>query len=303
MPTRVTRAVPRQAATLKGAGLRELDAARRIAVKAGEMLRRNQSGRRDIRFKDGAGNLVTDMDHASEELIVTALRREFPDHAIVAEESGSVGVSPHRWYIDPIDGTTNYAHGFPVWAVTLAYERDGYVEAGVTYAPILNEIYWARRGGGAWRNGRRIRVSGCRRLEHALLCTGFSYQPALRKVNLRYFARFLMKARAIRRVGAASLDLCWTAAGAFDGFWEMRLGPWDMAAGILILEEAGAKVSDLDGAPLDFKRGDLVGANPHVHRQMLAVLRSVGSPTTRALTSGLRRPRPRAASTPHPSSR
>src|SRR5215467_12978423 len=124
--------------------MRELEVARRIAVRAGEMLKKHQASRRSIRFKAGAGNLVTDMDHASEELIVRALRREFPDHAIVAEERGAKGDSAHRWYIDPIDGTTNYAHGFPVWAVTLAYERDGRHEAGVTYAPILNEIYWAR---------------------------------------------------------------------------------------------------------------------------------------------------------------
>ena len=255
--------------------MRELDVARRIAVAAGDMLEKRRSARRSIRFKDGAGNLVTDMDHASEEMIVKAIAREFPDHAIVAEERGSTGGdSPHRWYVDPIDGTTNYAHGFPMWAVTLAYERHGRLEAGVTYAPLLREIYWARRGGGAFRNGRRIRVAACRRVEDALLCTGFSYTLAWRRVNLRHFSRFLMKARAIRRVGAASLDLCWTAAGAFDGFWEMRLGPWDMAAGIVILEEAGAKVSDFAGRPVDLSHGDLLGANPVLHRRMLDVLAS-----------------------------
>jgi myo-inositol-1(or 4)-monophosphatase len=253
--------------------MRELEVARRVAIKAGRLLEKNQSGRRSIRFKAGAGNLVTDMDHASEELIVRALRREFPDHAIVAEEGGSTGDSPHRWYIDPLDGTTNYAHGFPIWAVTLAYERDGRLEAGVTYAPRLDEIYWARRGAGAFRNGRRIRVASRRRLEDALLCTGFSYTLKWRQVNLRHFARFLMKAQAIRRVGAASLDLCWTAAGAFDGFWEMRLAPWDMAAGIVTLEEAGAKVTDFAGRPVDLGQGDLLGANPHLHAKMLAVLK------------------------------
>lgn len=258
--------------------MRELDFARTLAMKAGEMLKRKQSGRRSIRFKAGAGNLVTDMDHASEEMIVKALRREFSDHAIVAEEGGAVGDSPHRWYVDPLDGTTNYAHGFPVWAVTLGYERDGRLEAGVTYAPVLGEMYWGVRGGGAFRNGRRLHASSCRRLENALLCTGFSYQIAWRKVNLAYFARFLMKARAIRRVGAASLDLCWTAAGAFDGFWEMRLGPWDMAAGIVILEEAGARVSDFNNRPVDMRHGDLVGANPRLHHRMLAVLRSARPP-------------------------
>jgi myo-inositol-1(or 4)-monophosphatase len=255
--------------------VRELEFAKKIVVRAGELLRRNFSGRRSIKFKDGKGNLVTDMDHASEDLIVEALRREFKDHSIVAEERGAAGDSPHRWYIDPIDGTTNYAHGFPVWTVTLAYERDGRLEAGVTYAPLLGEMYWAHRGGGSFRNGKRIRVTRCGRLEEALLCTGFSYKLEWRKVNLQYFAAFLMKAQAIRRMGAASLDLCWTAAGAFDGFWEMRLGPWDMAAGIVILEEAGAKITDLAGGPVDIRHGDFLGANPGLHRRMLAVLKSV----------------------------
>jgi myo-inositol-1(or 4)-monophosphatase len=254
--------------------MRELEFARQLAVKAGEMLKRRQSGRRSIRFKSGAGNLVTDMDHASEEMIVKALRGEFSDHAIVAEEGGAVGTSPHRWYVDPLDGTTNYAHGFSVWAVTLAYERDGRLEAGVTYAPVLGEIYWGLRGGGAFRNGRPIRVSSCRRLEDALLCTGFAYQLKWRKRNLTHFARFLMKARAIRRLGAASLDLCWTASGVIDGFWEMRLGPWDMAAGIVLLEEAGARVSDFNGGPVDLRHGDLLGANPLLHRRMMALLGS-----------------------------
>ena len=261
--------------------MRELEVARQLCVRAGEMLKKKQSGRRSIRFKAGAGNLVTDMDHASEEVIVKTLRREFPDHAILAEEGGPVGISPHRWYVDPIDGTTNYAHGFPVWAVTLGYERDGRLEAGVTYAPVLGELYWAVRGGGAFRNGRPIKVSSCRRITDALLCTGFSYQKRWRPVNLAYFARFLMKARAIRRVGAASLDLCWTAAGAFDGFWEMRLGPWDMAAGIVILEEAGARVSDFAGRPVDLGCGDLLGANPRLHRSMLAVLKNTRLPGAR----------------------
>jgi myo-inositol-1(or 4)-monophosphatase len=256
--------------------MRELDFARRIAVKAGDFLKARQSGRRRISYKSaGVGNLVTDMDHASEELIVEAIRREFPGHAIVAEESGRAGDSPHRWFIDPIDGTTNYAHGFGVWTVTLAYEFEGRLRAGVTYAPCLGELYWAGRGRGAWRNGRRVRVSACRSVDKALLCTGFSYNPEWRKVNLKYFEEFLFKAQAIRRMGAASLDLCWTAAGAFDGFWEMRLGPWDMAAGIVILEEAGAKVTDFDGGPVDLFHGDFLGANPVLHGRMRKILKGV----------------------------
>ncbi len=253
-----------------------LEVAKSIAVKAGDFLKGKQAGPRSIRYKDaGKGNLVTDMDHASEEMIVKALRRSFPSHGVVAEERGRQGDTEHRWYIDPIDGTTNYAHGFPIWTVTLALEVRGRLEVGVTYAPCLGELFWAQRGKGAWRNGKRIRVTSCAAVEEALLCTGFSYQLAVRKLNLKYFAEFLMRAQAIRRVGAASLDLCWTAAGAFDGFWEMRLGPWDMAAGIVILEEAGAKVTNFGGGPVDVTHGDFLGANPALHRKMLQVMKRV----------------------------
>jgi myo-inositol-1(or 4)-monophosphatase len=253
--------------------MQPLEFAKKIAVQAGEYVKKNINRRRSITYKDDIGsNIVTDMDTASEEMIVKALKREFPDHAIVAEESGLSGNSPHKWYIDPIDGTTNFAHGFPVWAVTLAYEADGVIQAGATFAPMLGELYFAQRGKGAWCNKRRLHVTKTANLQHALLCTGFSYLLEYRKVNLKYFTEFLMKAQAIRRMGAASLDLCWTAAGAFDGFWEMRLGPWDMAAGIVILEEAGAKITDFKGGPVDIRRGDFLGANPALHRRMLDVL-------------------------------
>jgi len=254
---------------------RELAFAKKIVVKAGDFIRRNRA-KRSIRYKDAhLSNLVTDMDEASEDVIVTAINREFPDHSIVAEERGAVGNAPYRWFIDPIDGTTNFAHGFPLWAVTVALEAHGRLVLGATYAPVLGELYWGRRGGGAWLNGRRIRVTSERRIERALLCTGFSYKLEYRRINLKYFTEFLMTAQAVRRCGAASLDLCWTAAGRFDGFWEMRLGPWDMAAGVVILEEAGAKVTDFRGAPVDTSVGDFLGANPRLHRVMLGMLQKV----------------------------
>lgn len=253
--------------------MRELDFARRIVVRVGDFLRRHQKGPRDIRFKEGPGNLVTDMDHASEKMIVSAIRRQFPDHAILAEEGGARGDSPFRWYVDPVDGTTNYAHGFLIWGVTLAFEAHGRIEAGVTYAPALGELFWARRGGGAFRNGKRMSVSRTTRLSDALLCTGFPYALRYRRQNLRHFTKFLYRARAIRRVGAASVDLCWTACGVFDGFWEMRLGPWDMAAGVLMLEEAGARLTDFRGGPATLTTGELVAANPGLHSRMLAVIR------------------------------
>ena len=254
--------------------MKELDFARKLVVRAGDMVKAKASGRRSIKYKDEhLSNIVTDMDLASEELIVMAIRKEFPDHAIVGEESGESGNSPYKWYIDPIDGTTNFAHGYPIWAVTMAFEAHGKLVAGATYAPMLGELFWAGRGKGAYQNGKRIRVTSESRLEKALLCTGFSYKLEWRKVNLKYFSEFLMTAQAIRRVGAASLDLCWTASGAFDGFWEMRLGPWDMAAGVVILEEAGAKITDLQGGPVDVNHGDFLGANPKLHRRMLDVLK------------------------------
>jgi myo-inositol-1(or 4)-monophosphatase len=255
--------------------MRELEFAKRLAVRAGDLIKRRQARPGRVRYKDGPGNLVTDMDHASEEMIVSSIRREFPDHAVLAEERGSRGDSPFRWYVDPVDGTTNYAHGLPLYAVSIGFESRGCVEAGVTYAPALGELFWARRGAGAFRNGRRMRVSRASRLQDALLCTGFPTQLRHRRRNLVFFSRFVLRAQAVRRAGAATLDLCWTAAGAFDGFWEFRLGPWDMAAGRVSLAEAGARLTDFGGGPPDVSRGELLAANPRIHRQMLAVLRGV----------------------------
>jgi myo-inositol-1(or 4)-monophosphatase len=260
---------------MSGPYQRELEFAKRLVLRAGAFLRKNQSGRRRIGYKEGPGNLVTDMDHASEEMIVRAIGREYPDHSVLAEERGETGKSPFRWIIDPVDGTTNYAHRFPIWGVTMALEAHGTLVVGATYAPVFETLYWARKGGGAFRNGQAIRISQTRRLPEALLCTGFPYKLSYRLQNLKYFGKFLLKAQAIRRIGAASLDLCWTAAGAFDGFWEMRLGPWDMAAGLVLLSEAGATLSDFSGGPVRLETGQLLAANARLHGQMLSVLKSV----------------------------
>ncbi len=258
--------------------MRELDFAKRIAVRAGDFLRRHQGGTRRIRFKDRSpSNIVTDMDHASEEMIVRALRRQFPDHAVVAEERGSSrAASPFCWYVDPVDGTTNYAHGLPIWAVSVAFEAHGRVQAGAIYAPCFGDLFWGARGRGAWRNRTRARVSRAARLSEALLATGFPYDAKVRGRNLEYFAAFLPRARALRRPGAASLDLAWTACGALDGYWEFILGSWDMAAGLVLLEEAGGRATGFDGVPARAAAGPLVAANPAIHRQMLAVIRRVG---------------------------
>ena len=254
--------------------MRELEFARRLAVRAGDLLLRRQGGRRDIRYKGaGSSNVVTEMDHASEEMIVRALRREFPGHAVVAEERGAQGDSPFCWHIDPLDGTVNYAHGLPVWSVSVAYAAHGRVEAGAIYAPTFGDLFWARRGHGAFRNRRPIRVSRTGRLAKALLATGFPYQEPMRTRNLRYFGAFMTRAQALRRPGSASLDLAWTACGALDGYWEFSLGSWDIAAGLLIAAEAGARITDFRGRPVDLAVGQIVAANPRIHRQMLAVIR------------------------------
>jgi myo-inositol-1(or 4)-monophosphatase len=256
--------------------MRELELAQRLALKAGDFLLSRMGGRRRIRFKgSGTNNIVTEMDRASEEMIVRGIRREFPDHSIVAEEGGARGDSPFRWHIDPLDGTTNYAHGLPIWSVSIACAVRGRVEAGAVYAPTFGTLFWAGRGRGAFCNGRPIRVSATTRMGEALLATGFPYREPMRSRNLSYFRAFMTRAQALRRPGSASLDIAWVASGALDGYWEFSLGSWDIAAGTLIAEEAGARVSDFRGQPVDLSVGEVALANPRIHRQMLAVLRRV----------------------------
>jgi myo-inositol-1(or 4)-monophosphatase len=228
----------------------------------------------------GALNLVTEADLASEKEILGILKRRFPGAAILAEEAGEESGRPDaRFIIDPLDGTTNFAHGYPVFAVSIAFESVGAaggpeVTAGVVYDPLREELFTAARGRGAFSNGRRLTVSSTPKLDEALLCTGFPYD--LKQdltANLRLFSRFMAASRAIRRDGSAALNLCYVAAGRFDGFWEEKLGPWDTAAGALIVEEAGGRVSDLDGGPFRYRSGAVVASNPILHPQMIALTR------------------------------
>jgi myo-inositol-1(or 4)-monophosphatase len=223
----------------------------------------------------GALNLVTEADLASEKEVVAILRRRFPGAAILAEEAGEeLGQSDVRFIIDPLDGTTNFAHGYPVFAVSIACEEGSEVTAGVVFDPLREELFTAARGRGAFLNGRRLSVSSTSKLHEALLCTGFPYD--LKEdltANLRLFSRFMGASRAIRRDGSAALDLCYVAAGRFDGFWEEKLGPWDTAAGALIVEEAGGRVSHLDGGPFHYRSGAVVASNSILHEQMTALSR------------------------------
>lgn len=230
-----------------------------------------------IEFK-GELNLVTEADRRAEAEAIRVIRRSFPDHGILAEEGGersrSAGSANYRWVIDPLDGTTNFAHTFPMFCVSVAVEENGRVVVGVVFDPIRRELFSVVRGGGAKLNGRRIRVSRAGKLKESLLVTGFSYDIRRDPTNLRHFANFSLRARGIRRTGSAALDLCYTAMGRFDGFWEMKLSPWDVAAGSLIVTEAGGTVTDFGGGPFRIDARQIVASNGRIHRQMLAVIRS-----------------------------
>ncbi|MEK7267993.1 MAG: inositol monophosphatase family protein, partial [Nitrospirota bacterium] len=220
-------------------------------------------------------NLVTDADKRAEQVIVEAIRRAFPDHQILAEERGQAGsTSPYKWVIDPLDGTTNFAHGFPAYCVSIGVEYQGRCILGVVFDPTRQELFAAEAGGGAFLNGTPLRVSRASRLDAALLVTGFAYDiRESEQNNLDHFARFALRAQGIRRTGTAALDLCYVAAGRFDGFWELKLHPWDTAAGSVILLEAGGRLSDLSGGSFSIYGKELVASNGLVHEEILEVLR------------------------------
>ena len=218
-------------------------------------------------------NLVTDADTHSEQAIVEAIGRAFPDHEILAEERGKAGSrSDFKWIIDPLDGTTNFAHGFPAYAVSIGVEYRGRVFFGVVFDPTRQELFVGERGGGATLNGRPIRVSRATVLKKALLVTGFAYDIHTTRCNLDHFANFAVRAQGMRRMGAAAIDLCYVACGRFDGFWELKLNPWDTAAGSLIVTEAGGRMSDFKGGAFSIYGPELVASNGLFHDQMVEVL-------------------------------
>jgi len=256
---------------------------RRVAVDAaraaGQLLHREHPRTRQVSFKGTSTNLVTEMDGRAEALVVDALLKQFPDDGILGEEgSARPGRSGRRWVIDPLDGTTNYTHGLPVYAVGIGLERDGIVELGVVYDPTRDEMFVGERGAGAWLNDTRLSVSATPALDVSLLTTGFPYDLRTNPDNnLREYATFAARARAVRRMGSALIDLAYVAAGRFDGFWELTLGPWDVAAGAVLVEEAGGRVSDLHGGPLDINAPRLVASNGRIHDEILAVLKEIRS--------------------------
>jgi len=251
-----------------------LEIAIEAAKKAGKILKENLGKSIEIGFK-GEINLVTDIDINSEKTIVQIIRNKHPDHQILTEEGeGQKGTPSHKWIIDPLDGTTNYAHGYPCFCVSIAFEKNGDVLFGVIYDPVLDELFTAEKGGGACLNGRKIRVSSTDKLIHSMLATGFPYDlRESQNNNLIHFNNFTMSAQAIRRAGSAALDLCYVAMGRFDGFWEPKLSPWDVAAGSLIVREAGGMVSDFKGGVFDSYSKEILASNGRIHYEMVEVLK------------------------------
>jgi myo-inositol-1(or 4)-monophosphatase len=252
-----------------------LSVALEAARGAGRLLRDELGGTRRIRHKGSVIDLVTEMDQRAEAHIVERLRGAFPDHAVLAEESGATaGRSEYRWLIDPLDGTTNYAHGIPIFAVSVALERAGVVVLGVAYDPSRDECFVAERGHGATMNGEPIRVSTIDILDRALLVTGFPYDiRTTTDTNLPEYAALSVRTQAVRRLGSAVIDLCWVACGRLDGFWELALGPWDMAAGGLIASEAGGRVTNVRGGPWRLEGPGILASNGLVHDGILSGLR------------------------------
>jgi myo-inositol-1(or 4)-monophosphatase len=254
-----------------------LDVAVGAARDAGKLLREALGGPRRIDYKGHPTNLVTEMDRRAETLIVDAIRQAFPDHAILGEEGGArAGQADYRWLIDPLDGTTNYAHGLPIFSVSIALEHAGEVELGVAYDPTREDLFVARRGAGATLNGERLRVSATAQLGEALLVTGFPNDiRSTAETNLPEYAALSLRTRAVRRLGSAVLDLCYVAAGRFDAFWEQKLGPWDMAAGGLMVQEAGGRMTSVRGGPWRLDGPGVVASNGRIHEAVLAALEEV----------------------------
>ena len=252
-----------------------LELARRLAREAGALQRERYETSFEVRTKSSSTDLVTEVDHACEELIVNALQRERPADAVLAEEGrgGDREDATWRWIIDPLDGTTNFAHGYPRFCVSIGVEHESQRSGAVVYDPLLDEEYSAVRGQGAELNGRHLQVSQQPALGEALMATGFAYDVRNSpRDNVNHFVSVVKRARAIRRDGSAALDLCYVAAGRFDGFWELRLHPWDVAAGLLIVEEAGGRTSDTRGAPAPRSGREVVATNGLIHDELLAIL-------------------------------
>jgi myo-inositol-1(or 4)-monophosphatase len=253
-----------------------LNIAVRAARRAGSIINRAALGGEALVVKaKQANDFVTQVDRAAEEAIIEIARKAYPDHGFLAEESGSASSeAEYRWIIDPLDGTTNYIHGFPQYAVSIGIEHRGALAHAVVYDPVKNELFTASKGRGAFLNDRRVRVSKCVRLQEALVGTGFPFKEVSRlDLYVRQLARLMQTSAGVRRAGAASLDLAYVACGRLDAFWELGLSPWDMAAGTLLIQEAGGLVGDLEGEAGFMESGDICAGTPKIFPALLESLR------------------------------
>lgn len=250
-----------------------LETAVEIAREAAALIRNSSERRFELK---GEYDLVTATDRASEALILDRLRQHYPSHAIVAEESGGhAGTSEYCWYVDPLDGTTNFAHGFPVYNVTLALERAGELIAGVVIDPTRDEVFSAERGGGAFLNGQRIHVSRAASIEDSLSATGFPSRKRHQNLNVHFYYQLAMLSHGVRRAGAAAIDLAYVACGRLDLFWEFSLNPWDIAAGVLLIREAGGVATDMHGAELTLRGPHILADNGLVHEETLRLFAEI----------------------------
>ncbi len=249
-----------------------LHTAIRAAREAARIQKFHLGGDLEIETKSTDADLVTKVDRICEERIRKILLSAYPDHTVLGEEGGQDHAASHRWIVDPLDGTLNYAHGFPFFCVSIGLEIEGRLEVGVVMDASRDELFTAERGHGAHLNGRPIRVTCETAPNRAMLATGFAYNPESASENIRVFERVLPKVRSVRRPGAAALDLSYVACGRLDAFWELKLNPWDVAAGILLIQEAGGAVTDGGGEP--YRLGDrvLVASNGHLHSKLLPII-------------------------------
>src|SRR5712691_5497736 len=257
--------------------MERIEAIERVAIRAARAAGRihlRRLSHTSISRKSSAIDLVTEADHESEAAVIDVLQRAYPDHTILAEEGGGADTaSEHRWIIDPLDGTTNFAHSYPQFCVSIAYERRGRVQTAVVFDAFKKECFVAQRGKGARLNGKPIRVSRISSLEFALLTTGFPYdRRERRRYYLAFWESFMTRVQGVRRTGSAALDLAYVACGRVDGFWEFGLKQWGIAAGSLIVEEAGGHASNMDGAALDLAVGQIIASNGRLHQPMIEVI-------------------------------
>lgn len=245
-----------------------------IVKEAGEIIKTGFGKKNIIEYKTNESNLVTEIDKKSEKLILDFIKKEFPAHSVIAEETGSkYGSSEYTWVIDPLDGTTNFAHNIPIFAVSVGIRKRNETVIGIIYDVMRNSIYSAEKGSGAFQNNNKIKVSNNCNLLKSVLVTGFPYNIKENyKDAIKIFGSFLTKTRGIRRLGSAAIDFCYVASGSFDGFWETNLAPWDVCAGMLLVEESGGKVTNFNGKDIDIFSNQFLATNGEVHEEMIKII-------------------------------